>query len=138
MATRHVVARTDEIGPGKSKLISVKGRDIGVFNVKGEYFAMANRCPHQGGPLCRGKIIGLAESAMPGEYRLVRRGEMVRCPWHGWEFDLRSGQSWCDPSNTYVKQYAVAVEPGAEVLKGPYVAETFPVTVDGDYVVVEV
>ena len=138
MATRHVVARTDEIGLGKSKLITVKGRDIGVFNVKGEYFAMANKCPHQGGPLCRGKIIGLAESAMPGEYRLVRQGEMVRCPWHGWEFDLRNGQSWCDPGNTYVKQYAVAVEPGAEVLKGPYVAETFPVTVDGDYVIVEV
>jgi 3-phenylpropionate/trans-cinnamate dioxygenase ferredoxin subunit len=137
MATRHVVARTDEIPVGKNKLVSVKGRDIGVFNVKGEFFALADRCPHQGGPLCRGKIVGLAEAPMPGEYRLSRQGEMVKCPWHGWEFDLRTGQSWCDPTHTYVKQYAVAVEPGTEVLKGPYVAETFPVTVEGEYVIVE-
>jgi nitrite reductase/ring-hydroxylating ferredoxin subunit len=128
MATRHVVARTDEIGPGKSKLITVKGRDIGVFNVKGEYFAMANRCPHQGGPLCRGKIIGLAESAMPGEYRLVRQGEMVRCPWHGWEFDLATGRSVFDPTRTRVKSYPVEVE--------ELQAETYPVEIERDRVVV--
>ena len=62
---------------------------------------------------------------------------MLKCPWHGWEFDIRTGQSWCDPTHTYVKQYAVAVEPGTEILKGPYVAETFPVTVEGEYVIVE-
>jgi 3-phenylpropionate/trans-cinnamate dioxygenase ferredoxin subunit len=138
MATRHVVARTDELPVGSKKRVTVKGRDIGVFNVKGEYFAMADRCPHQGGPLCRGKIVGLAESSMPGEYKLSRQGEMIKCPWHGWEFDLRTGQSWCDPTTVYVKQYAVAVEAGSDVLKGPYVAETFVVTVEGDYIVVEV
>ena len=138
MTTRHVVAKTDEIPAGGSKRITVKGRDIGVFNVKGEYFALLDRCPHQGGPLCRGKIVGLALSPEPGTYQLSRQGEMLKCPWHGWEFDLRTGQSWCDPTTVYVKQYAVAVEPGAEILKGPYVAETFPVTVEDDYVIVEV
>jgi nitrite reductase/ring-hydroxylating ferredoxin subunit len=137
MATRNVVARTDEIPVGTSKLVTVKGRAIGIFNVKGEFFALADRCPHQGGPLCRGRIVGLAQSPMPGEYRLSRQGEMLKCPWHGWEFDLRTGQSWCDPTHTYVKQYAVAIEPGAEILKGPYIAETFPVTVENDYVIVE-
>ena len=137
MAKRHVVARTADIPIGGSKRVTVTGRDIGVFNVKGEFYALANRCPHQGGPLCTGQIIGLAQSAGPGDYKLDRVGEMVRCPWHGWEFDIRTGQSWCDPTHTYVKQYAVAVEKGAAIVKGPYVAETFPVTVEDDYVIVE-
>ena len=38
--------------PGEKKLVSVKGREIGVFNVNGEFFALANRCPHEGGPMC--------------------------------------------------------------------------------------
>jgi nitrite reductase/ring-hydroxylating ferredoxin subunit len=137
-AARHVVAKTSEIPQGKSKRVTVKGRDIGVFNVHGEFFAFANRCPHQGGPLCSGKIVGLALSSEPGHYQLSRQGEMLKCPWHGWEFDLRTGQSWCDPTKVYAKQYAVAVEAGDTVLKGPYVAETFPVTVEDDYVIVEV
>ncbi len=138
MASRHVVAKTDEIAVGASKQVTVAGRDIGIFNVKGEFFALANRCPHQGGPLCRGRIVGLAQSPSPGEYRLSRQGEMLKCPWHGWEFDIRTGQSWCDPAHTYVKQYAVAVESGAELVKGPYIAETFPVTVEGNYVIVDI
>ena len=74
----------------------------------------------------------------PGEYRYSRRGEIIRCPWHGWEFDIRTGTSWCDPQRLRVRQYEVAVEPGAQVVEGPYVAETFPVSVEDDYVVVEV
>jgi hypothetical protein len=61
-----------------------------------------------------------------------------RCPWHGWEFDIHTGQSWCDPSKLRVKTYPVSVEPGADLVKGPYVAETYPVTVEDDYVLVEV
>ncbi len=68
---------------------------------------------------------------------MIRKGEMLRCPWHGWEFDIRTGQSWCDPQRVRARLYPVAVEPGAEVVKGPYVAETFPVSVEQDYVVLE-
>ena len=67
-----------------------------------------------------------------------RQGEIVRCPWHGWEFDLRTGKSYCDPVKMRVRNYAVSVEPGARVVEGPYRAETFPVSVEGEYVVVEV
>jgi 3-phenylpropionate/trans-cinnamate dioxygenase ferredoxin subunit len=74
----------------------------------------------------------------PGAYRYERRGEIVRCPWHGWEFDLRSGQSWFDPVHTRVRSYEVRVEPGAAVARGPYVAETYRVSVEDQYVVVEV
>jgi hypothetical protein len=66
---------------------------------------------------------------------------LLRCPWHGWEFDMRNGQSYFDPQRVKVRSYPVVVESG-EVLaqgleKGPYVAETFPVHVEDNYVIVE-
>jgi nitrite reductase/ring-hydroxylating ferredoxin subunit len=137
MADRHVVATVDEIPPGGRKRVTVKGRDIALFNVKGEFFALLDRCPHEGASLCAGKIVGLAESDGPGHYRLVRQGEMLRCPWHGWQYDIRTGQSWCDPDNIKLRNYPVTVEPGEKVAKGPYVVETFAVSVDKEYVVLE-
>ncbi|HVG52398.1 MAG TPA: Rieske (2Fe-2S) protein [Xanthobacteraceae bacterium] len=134
---RHVVATVGEIAPGANKLVTVKGREIGLFNIKGEYFALANTCPHEGASLCKGKLVGLAESDEPGKYRLTRQGELLKCPWHGWEFDVRTGQSWCDPHNTYVRQYAVSVESGDDLLKGPYVLETFQVSVEENYVIID-
>ena len=74
----------------------------------------------------------------PGRFSFSRPGEFVRCPWHGWEYDLKTGQSWCDPDDIKVKTYAARIEPGEELVKGPYVVDTFPVTVEEDYVVVEV
>ena len=74
----------------------------------------------------------------PGQYRVTREGELLRCPWHGWEFDIRTGRSWCDPQRTRVKSYDVAVEPGSKLVEGPYKAEVFPVSIEHDYVVVEV
>jgi len=137
MAKRHVVAKAAEIPPGGRKLVNVSGRDIGVFNVSGEFFALANKCPHSGAALCTGRIIGLAQADEPGKYRLLRKGEMLRCPWHGWEFDIRTGQSWCDPASTFVKSYEVKIEPGEQLAKGPYVAETFQVSVEDEYLVIE-
>jgi nitrite reductase/ring-hydroxylating ferredoxin subunit len=135
--SRHVVAAAAEIAPGASKLVTIGGREIGVFNVKGEYFALLNLCPHAGAALCRGKITGLVVSDDPGKYQLLRQGEMLRCPWHGWEFDIRTGQSWCDPKTMRARSYPVTVEPGSELAKGPYVAESFPVTVEDDYLVID-
>ncbi len=135
---RHVVAAVGEIPPGGRKIVTVRGREIGVFNLGGEFFALRNRCPHQGAALCRGEVVSRLEAPLPGEYRLARRGEMLRCPWHGWEFDIRTGQSWCDPTKLRAKCYAANREPGAALAKGPYVAESFPVSVEEDYVVVEI
>ena len=134
---RHVVAAAGEIPPGGRKLVTVRGRQIGIFNQGGEYFALLNRCPHQGAELCKGTLIGLATSKEPGHFELTRQGEMLKCPWHGWEYDIRTGQSWCDPNDTKVRAYPVTVEPGTSLVKGPYVAETFEVTADEAYVVLE-
>jgi 3-phenylpropionate/trans-cinnamate dioxygenase ferredoxin subunit len=179
---KYVVGTVGEIAPGTKKIVEIGGRSIGVYNVNGEYFALLNRCPHQAGPLCQGNTHGLLKSGAVGEYQNSRPGEIVRCPWHGWEFDVRTGQSWFDPVQVRVRRYEVTVTSGSEIvaesegeadavppaaepgttpaevaatlssegeggetepgmegmLKGPYVAETFPVTIDQDYVVVEV
>jgi len=136
---RYIVAITTEIPPGGRKIVEVAGRSIGLFNLDGEFFALRNRCPHQGGPLCEGGLAGLVESNAPGDYQYSRPGEMLRCPWHGWEFDLRTGQSWFDPRQVRVRSYPVSVEPDDPGLaRGPYIAETYPVTIEAQYLVVEV
>ena len=134
---RHIIGTVAEIPPGARKIATIAGREIGVFNVGGEFFALLNRCPHQGGALCKGTLIGLVTSKEPGQFTWSRSGEMLKCPWHGWEYDVRTGQSWCDPDDTKVKLYPVSIEPGATLVKGPYVAETFAVSVEQEYILVE-
>ena len=147
-SARYVVAAAGEIAPGERKIVTVGGRSIGVFNVGGEFFALRNRCPHQGGALCEGQLWGVLESTVPGEYRYRESREVVACPWHGWEFQLRTGQSWCSPKRLKVSRYEVELVAGAELpadpeapapgmVKGPYVAETYPVARDGACLVVE-
>ena len=135
---RHVVATVGEVAPGTLKLVKAGGREIALFNVNGRFHALADRCPHESGSLCKGRIIGLALADEPGRYRLVREGEFVKCPWHGWEFEIATGQSYCDPTGTRVRTFEAKVEPGADLVKGPYVAETFPVSIEQEYVIVEV
>ncbi len=146
---KYVVATVDEIPAGQRKIVEVAGRSIGVFNVGGEFFALRNRCPHQGGPLCLGPLGGLVSSSGPGEYTISRQGEILRCPWHGWEFDIRTGQSWFDPTGVRVRRYAVTVEgdeargdealvPSAGLEQGPFVAETYPISVEQRRVVVDI
>jgi nitrite reductase/ring-hydroxylating ferredoxin subunit len=134
---RHVVARAADLPPGAHKLVKAGTRDIVVVNVKGELFALSDKCPHKGGSLSRGRLTGVVSSSAPGTYEYARPGEIIRCPWHGWEFDVRTGRSWCDPQRMRLMNYAVTVEPGAKLVEGPYVAETFRVAVEDDYVVVE-
>jgi nitrite reductase/ring-hydroxylating ferredoxin subunit len=135
---RHIVATVDDIPPGQRQLVTVKGREIGIFNVDGEYLAIGNRCPHEGASLCQGRIVGLVESSEPGSYRFSRRGELLRCPWHGWEFDLRTGKSWCEPDRTKVRSFELKVEAGGALVEGALQAETFPVSIEKQYVVIEV
>ena len=134
---RYVVARAADVAPGTSRLVTAGGRRIALFNVKGSFYALADKCPHESGPLSRGQIIGLSTADVPGDYRLERAGEFVKCPWHGWEFEICTGQSYCDPAHTRVRSFEATAEPGASVVKGPYVAETFAVSVEEDYVVIE-
>ena len=148
---KYEVATVDEIQPGERKIVDVGGRSIGVFNLNGEFFALRNICPHEGGPLCVGPLCGVVESEMPGEYHYSNPGQILRCPWHGWEFDIRTGQSWFDPRKVRVRSYEVTVEPPPDdsdagdmeppapgLERGPYVAETYDVSVEKQRIMVEI
>ncbi len=106
---RIKVSRVSEIPAGESKIVRVGENEIGIFNVNGRYVALQNRCPHQGAPLCRGQITGTNLPSKPGDYSWDRDGEIIRCPWHGWEFDLLSGCALADES-IQVKTFPVEVE----------------------------
>lgn len=129
MAERYVVCRVEELPPGSRKIVCVGGRSIGVFNVHGHFYAIKNTCPHQGAPLCLGKVTGTTLPSPVGEYRWGREGEIIRCPWHGWEFDITTGRSVFNPHRMRVKTYEVTVEP-----EDPSV-ETYQVTVERNLVI---
>jgi len=106
---RHVVANVSEIPPGAKKIVEAGGRSIGVYNINGQFHALRNVCPHQGAELCKGLVKPLVVSKGPVSFDYEREGEIVRCPWHQWEFDIKTGCMIVDPAMR-TKSYEVTVE----------------------------
>ena len=104
-----------DLPPGASAVVEAFGTMVAVFNVEGRIFAVGNNCPHHGEPLCRGRVSGTHLPSRPHEYRYGREGRVLVCPWHGWEFDIESGQALFDPS-VRVKVHEARVEDGQIVL----------------------
>lgn len=147
-ARRYVVARADEVPEGGRLIVEVAGREIGIFNIDGEFFALRNRCPHLGAPLCTGDVLGLVHSSGPGDVRFDDSKKLLTCPWHGWEFDIKTGQSYFNP-RLRARRYDVEARPveatGEGVqnampgrVPGPYEAEVVPVSREDDYIVITV
>lgn len=128
---RHVVAAAADVPPGQRIRVEVEGQAIAIFNVDGEFFGLLDRCPHMGGRLSDGVQIGLVEAPRPGCYSYDRVGEIVRCPWHGWEFDIRTGKSRFDPNRWKTRVIDVDVEDGRELH-----AQTVDVAQEGAAIVV--
>jgi nitrite reductase/ring-hydroxylating ferredoxin subunit len=107
-----VVGRVEDLPAGQRKIVRVGQREIGVFNSGGTLYALRNVCPHQGAPLCLGPVTGTA----PGEYIWGLEGQVLRCPWHGWEFNMETGVGLYDPyRHERVATYEVRIE-GDEVI----------------------
>lgn len=107
----HFVAAADEIPVGGRKIVQVKNLSIGVFNVKGEFYALLNYCPHIGAELCKGRVLGTNLESDVHEYIYGKDQEIIRCPWHGWEFDIKTGCSLFD-DKIRAKTYPVKVVDG--------------------------
>jgi nitrite reductase/ring-hydroxylating ferredoxin subunit len=136
--SRHVVGRAADLRDGERLIVEVAGRSIGIFRIAGRLYGLRNRCPHAGGELCRGHVVGRLSSAGPGHYVHDGSRPLVACPWHGWEFDLATGRSYIDPRRLRVRSYPVHRVTGEELAAGPFRAETIPVSVEDDYLVVTV
>ena len=146
-ASRFVVARASEIPEGGRILVEVGGREIGIYRLKGRFHALLNRFPPLGGPLCKGGVVSEIHAAVPGEVRGNPDRLFVTCPWHNWEFDVETGQSYWSSAGPKARLFPIGVERGeavaealaagrAERVPGPYKAETVPVAVEEDYLVI--
>ena len=96
--------------------MNVRGRRIGIVCVDGDFFAVRDLCPHMGAPLCEGTVGGTFIPSGPQEYVYGMQDRVIRCPWHGWEFDLVTGRSLLEPQRMRVKTYRVTVDAGTVVL----------------------
>lgn len=108
---RFEICNDREFEVGERRIVDLDGFSVGVFNIDGEYYALKNDCPHQRAPLCEGKLGGTTESDTPGEFDWVKPGQVVRCPWHGWEFDVKTGESAFNPHKVKAKTFEARVEP---------------------------
>ena len=94
--TEHAIGNLDEFVEGEKELLSVGGLDIGVFRLDGELHAWKNICPHQGGPVCQGRIFKrVIDNLGPDKQQHGRAYDEsqlhIVCPWHGAEFNIRTG-----------------------------------------------
>jgi len=119
----NFVCNKDEIEVGSRKIVVINNRSIGIFNVNGEFFAIANLCPHKLAPLCQGVLTGINCADQPGKFIRKREGEIIRCPWHGWEFDIKTGKSVFNPNSVRAKTFQVCFENENEGNS----LETFPI-----------
>lgn len=160
---KYVVGKASDLKDGERMLVTVNGRQIVIFRQKGEFYGLLNRCPHRGAELCKGRFIADITSDAVGEYQFHGKDRLLACPWHGWEFDIKTGQSYFDPTGVRARPYGVEVESGDQLKlaieageigfapaeyaarvgaegtgrqPGPYKAETFEVTVEDEYLVV--
>jgi nitrite reductase/ring-hydroxylating ferredoxin subunit len=100
---------------GERRLLELGGRTIGVFRLDGDYFALADRCPHRGAPLCSSGQVVSAVEGVGDAARVTREGALVRCPWHKWDFDIATGRCAVD-ARLRVRRYTVRVDGGELVV----------------------
>ena len=104
------VAALNDFAAGERRIITATGISIGVFNTGTQIVAVLNICPHALAPVCLGKLSGTTLPSAPGEFIWGHENQILRCPWHGWEFDLRSGQCLTDLRR--LKRFPVRVRDG--------------------------
>lgn len=112
----HQVGDAEEVRREGCRLVEVNGRTVGVISIDDEFFAVHDRCPHMGASMCRGTVSGTFLAAGAHELVYGRHDRVIRCPWHGWEFDLETGRSLLEPDCVGLKVYPVTVEDGRVVL----------------------
>ena len=106
-----VVCQESDIPSGGRLIVDLNGRSVGVFHVNGRFYALHNRCPHMGGALCEGPLAGTALPTDDRTFVYGREGLILRCGWHGWEFDIETGKTFVDP-RMRARTYPVTVEDG--------------------------
>ncbi|WP_299263366.1 Rieske (2Fe-2S) protein [Halorientalis sp.] len=93
----HHVGSAGDFESGDYLLVEVDGIEVAVYCTEDGYFAISNFCLHQGGPLCEGPVTGTVSQNEDGTLCFDDDTQVVRCPWHGWEFDIETGDHLSRP-----------------------------------------
>jgi nitrite reductase (NADH) small subunit len=91
----HAVARVEDLPPGRAMAATAGETEVAVFHCEEGFFATQSRCLHLQGPLGRGRLEGC----------------VLTCPWHGWQYDVRTGENEFDRA-LKLETYEVVVEDG--------------------------
>jgi len=114
---RSYIGELDAIATEGRVIVQVEDLEIGVFAIDGDLYAYENRCPHQGGPVCRGTILPrVTDDWAGGPSENIAGTHDIACPWHGWEYDITTG--------CHIGRSAIRLR-------------SFPVIVEGERVFVE-
>ncbi|HUY25032.1 MAG TPA: Rieske (2Fe-2S) protein [Candidatus Saccharimonadales bacterium] len=101
------IGKSSDFPKGKFRVLAVGGIEIGVVRTSRGFFAVRNICPHEGAPVCRGRLSGTMLPSAPGQLRYGLGGIVLRCPWHGWEFRLDNGQAVFGTARGRVRTYKI-------------------------------
>ena len=109
----------EDFPTGRYRLFQVGRREIGVVRLAdGTVHATLNRCPHRGAPVCRGVVTGTLLPSDPDDLKLGLEGEVVRCPWHGYEFSVRNGECLFTGEGMRLRMFPAAVRNGRVQVDG--------------------
>jgi nitrite reductase (NADH) small subunit len=98
------------LNSGKAFITDINQVSIGIFCENGQIYAVRNVCPHKSAPVCQGTVGGTMLPSDPCEFQFGLDGEVLKCPWHGWEFSLVTGDALFGISNRKLKTYPVVIE----------------------------
>jgi nitrite reductase (NADH) small subunit len=130
------IGPASEIADPGRKIIGFENFEVAVFKLGGEFFAYLNHCPHMGGPACQGKMIAKVEEDIAADrtskgMTFSKTKLHVVCPWHGFEFDIRTGIHPGNPK-ARLRRIKVAVTGGDVVITVPDAREQTPVMAEAD------
>lgn len=106
----HAVGSVEELRRERCRVVEIDGQRIGIISVGTDFLAVRDRCPHRGAALCQGSVSGTVFASTQQDVSYSRHQRVIRCPWHGWEFDLDTGRSLLEPDRIGVKVYRVTVD----------------------------
>jgi nitrite reductase/ring-hydroxylating ferredoxin subunit len=121
---KHRLLAVDELQPGEARRVEVGNLELLLVKAPdGSVHALRDRCPHQGARLSHGLVLEHVDAEDVGTYALTSGQYVIRCPWHGMEYDVTTGS--CPADESYrVPSFNVTVEDGQIVLERPSASET--------------
>jgi nitrite reductase/ring-hydroxylating ferredoxin subunit len=114
--TMYLAGAVDELTEDDRRILNAEGREIVVFRHRDHFYALSNTCPHQGGPVGEGLLLGKVEAVLADDGRYLSdrfSDEHIHlvCPWHGWEYDIGTGRCAALPG-VRLKRYETEIREG--------------------------